>query len=268
MAEYDLNAPTDTIAKQRANTRAFLSGQDAQTNAYLNKLQGYVASQPGVGVMADRIGKELGLPQLRANATQLNNTLTDLPQTYSKAMTGYDVNANQLARVVGTKQAEIAPLAQRATEQAQNAESMVNQRLGYASEDYNRGLLPLTTEGGMLTDRLARETSLYSTDNQRELDAIIAKMNAGITLSEGEKNRAQQLAVAEQNYNLQKEQMNTNSKNSGTQVIDVGNGRKALIDTRTGATIQTYGGTTSSGSSASKYLSTANKSPLSQFIKP
>lgn len=208
----DINAPVAAAQAQKAATPGFLQGQDTQTQGYLGKLSGYVNSQPSTSDLASRIGAELGLPALQSNANSLNQNLLNLPSTYSKATTGFDVNANQLARVVGTKQAELAPLAQAATTQAQTAQGNVNQRLGYAQQDFQNGLIPLTTEGNMLNDKLARETTLYSQDNQNELNTLIAKMQSGVTLSEGEKNRAQELAISEKNYQLQKDQLAEDSR--------------------------------------------------------
>jgi hypothetical protein len=49
-------------------------------------------------------------------------------------------------------------------------------------------------------ERQARETSMFSTQNEQELNALTAKMNAGIQLSEGEKNRANQLTIAREGF--------------------------------------------------------------------
>lgn len=199
----DLNQITNLTDAQRANTGTFLSGQDKATQDFLNKYTNTINSQPTTSAMATRIGAELGLPQLQANATSLNNTLYNIPSVYSKATTGYDVNANQLSRLIGQKQSEIAPAAALAASNAQAAEGNLATRLGYEQADQNKALLPLQTEQSFLQDRLARETTLFSQENQSELDGLIAKIQAGVTLSEGEKNRAQQLAVAEQNYQNQ-----------------------------------------------------------------
>jgi len=40
-----------------------------------------------------------------------------IPQTQTQATRGYDVNSNQLSRIIGAKQAELAPVAQQAVTQ-------------------------------------------------------------------------------------------------------------------------------------------------------
>lgn len=199
----DLNQITNLTTAQRANTGTFLSGQDKATQDFLTKYSSTINSQPTTSALATRIGAELGLPQLQANATSLNNTLYNIPSVYGKATTGYDVNANQLSRLIGQKQSEIAPAAALAASNAQAAEGNLATRLSYEQADQNKALLPLQAESSFLTDKLARETTLFSQENQSELDGLIAKIQAGVTLSEGEKNRAQQLALAETNYQNQ-----------------------------------------------------------------
>ncbi len=41
---------------------------------------------------------------------------------------------------------------------------------------------------------------MFTTENEQELNGLIAKINAGVTLSEGEATRANALAVAEKGY--------------------------------------------------------------------
>ena len=63
-----------------------------------------------------------------------------------------------------------------------------------------KALLPYQSEQTMLNDRLARETSMFTTENSNELNGLIAKIQSGVTLSEGEANRANSLAIAEEGY--------------------------------------------------------------------
>src|SRR3990167_3146265 len=203
MAEVNLNEPVDAIARQRLANQEFLAGQNQATTQFLDKFGNVIAGQGTTQGAAQRIGEELGLPQLRQNAFNLQQQLIDIPEVYKAGTRGFDVNANQLARIVNQKTSEIATLAQRATAQAQFGEQELGTRLGYLQNDWNRQLLPLTTEKDFLADRFARETSMYTQDNQNELNAILDKIKNGITLSENERQRAHDLSVAEKNYENQ-----------------------------------------------------------------
>lgn len=195
-----IQAPVNQAQQNKTDLQNLFATQSGQTSDFLNRYTGAIKGQEGTSALATRIGNELGLPQLQANAQSLNQTLFNLPSTYSAATTGRDVNANQLARIVGTKQAELSPAAALASQNAQQAQTNLNTRLGYEQTDQAKALLPFQTEQQLLSDRLTREATGYSSANQSILDSLIAKMNAGISLSEGEKNRAQQLAVQEMQY--------------------------------------------------------------------
>jgi len=233
----DLNQLTNLTTAQRAGTSGFLAGQNLTTADYLKRYTDFINSQEGATAMAGRIGGELGIPTLQANATMLRNTLTNLPSTYSKATTGYDVSNNQLQRIIAQKSGELAPAVTTAETSLANAQGNLATRLGYEAADQARLEKPYTTEQTMLNERMARETTLFSQDNQRELDALIGKLQMGVTLSEGEKNRAQQLAIQEQNYNLELEKAKSTSGTYGT----VSSGG-SVYDTRTGKIISGGGG--------------------------
>jgi len=218
----DLNQLTDLTANQKLGTQNLLAGQNTETTDFLKKYTDFINSQEGASAMAGRIGTELGIPTLQANATMLRNTLTNLPTTYSKATTGYDVNNNQLSRIIGQKSSELSPAVTTAENSLANANTNLNTRMGYEQTDQAKALLPYTAEQTMLNDRLARETTLYTADNQRELDALIQKVQSGVTLSEGEKNRANQLAIQEKSYQNALEVQK--SKNAGQAPISTNSG--------------------------------------------
>jgi len=274
----NLNQITDTTTRQRADTQGFLTGQKGEQGDYLTRFTNAVKAQPTMSAMASRIGGELGLPQLQGNATMLRNTLTNLPSTYSGATRGFDVNANQLNRIIGQKSSELAPAVDTAERSLSDAQNTLSTRLGYEQADQQKELLPYQTEQSLLSERQARESTMFSQENQSELDGLIAKINAGITLSEGEKNRANQLAVAEQSFEHQKQLNEQQAKlnppqqqNADTSIIEV-SGHKKLIDNKTGRVIQDLGASNSGTGTTPNPLSyltggsnTAKPSPSPNF---
>jgi hypothetical protein len=251
----DLNAPTAQAQQNKTDLQNLFTNQAGQQSDFLNRYTSAIKGQEGSSAMATRIGNELGVPQLQANAQSLNQTLFNLPSTYSAATTGRDVNANQLSRIVGTKQVELSPAAALATQNAQQAQSNLNTRMGYEQADQSKALLPYQTEQQLLTDRLTRESTGYSAANQSILDSIIAKMNAGVTLSEGEKTRAQQLAVQEMQYKQAMDVANVNQTASDPyKSLSEG---QTLYNTATGQPVYTAAKTykpTSGGTSGTSTL--------------
>lgn len=237
----DLNAPVAQAQQNKLDLKDLFTTQRGESGDYLSRFSNFVNSQPSQQALADRIGGELGLPQLRSNNQSLQNTLFNLPSTYSAATRGFDVNANQLSRIIGQKQSELSPAAALSQQNVNTAENTLNTRLGYANADFQNKLLPYQTESSMLGDRLARETTGYTQAMQSELDAIIAKMNAGVQISEGEKNRAHELAMAEQSFNNAKALNEQQAKLSGSgssqnRYITLADGA-TLYDTQTGKTV-------------------------------
>lgn len=196
----DLNQLTNVTATQRANTQNLLGLQQGQNTDFLNRYKGLLGSQETTAQTANRLGQENNLPQLKQNANTLNTTMSNIPYTYRDATKGFDVNQNQLDRIIGQKSSELAPTLTSANNALNTAQNTVNTQLGYTQEDKNRALIPYQSEQQMMADQQARQTSLYSQDNQNELNALITKINTGVQLSEAEKNRAQQLAIAEKGY--------------------------------------------------------------------
>ena len=248
----DINAPVAAAQAQKGQLEGLYGTQRGETNDFLGRLGSFVGSRPTSQALSERIGGELGLPQLRANSQNLNNTLFNLPQTYSKGTTGFEVNQNQLDRVVGTKQAQLAPAAALASQNTLNAENQLTQRMGYEQQNFQNNLIPFQSEQGLLSDRLSRESTGYSNQMQNELSAIISKVQNGVALSEGEKNRANQLAVAEASFQhaMELQKQSQGAQGAQTQVIDVG-GRRKLINTQTGQVIQDLGSTPSGVAGAS-----------------
>ncbi len=125
-------------------------------------------------------------------------------------------------RTIGQKQSEIAPAAELAQQNLGSAEGQLSTRLGYGQADQAKQLLPYQSEQGLLSERMARETTGYTSVMQGELDAIISKMNAGITISEGEKNRAATLAAAEKAYQGEVAKANATAKEAKYTTVGLG----------------------------------------------
>ena len=189
-----------TVAAQKAAGTNLLAGQKAETGSLLGRYSGAIGGQETMSALANRIGAEQGLPALRTNAANLNRTVLNIPSTITNSARGNEVSQNQADRMIGYQQNKLSPLAQEATRQQQAAEGLVSEQMGYAQADQAKQLLPYAMEQSLLTDRLARETSMFSTQNQNELDALMNKISSGVQLTEGEANRANQLAIAEKGY--------------------------------------------------------------------
>lgn len=240
------------LGQQKANNATFLAGQNAQTSDYLNRYKTALSGQESMSAMAKRLGTELNLPTLSENAYNINKTVRELPQTYNSATRGFDVNANQLSRIIGQKTSELAPALTTANEALANAQGSLNTQLGYGQADNAKALLPFQTEKELLTDRLARETTLYTRESENELNVLIEKIKSGIAVSEAEKNRANELAQKELDYKLQKQQLDDSARYKTV------SGGGSIYDTVTGKIIDTAPKISTGGSITTNPYSTGS----------
>lgn len=198
--QVDLNAPVAAAQAQKGQLNTLFSGQQNDVNNFSSGLSNFVNNFPSPDALATRIGGELGLPALRQNAQTLNTTFANLPSTYRDATRGYDVNANQLSRLTGEKAYEMAPAMTTANNALATGENQLSQRMGYAQQGFQNQLIPYQSQQQLLSDRLARETTGYTTQMSNELNALISKMQSGVTMNQGDLERANQLAIAEKGY--------------------------------------------------------------------
>lgn len=212
MADYT----TDTLNKIGGNqVSAFaqtlpsaqaglINKQAGESNDFLTRLRQGIAGQEGLPHMVQRFGDQFNIPTLQKAVSGLTSTLANIPETYSKATRGFDVNENQLGRIVGTKSAALAPALTGAQAALSGAQQQQQQMIAATQAEQAKQLKPFESEQSIISDRWAREQTGFTTANGQELDGLIAKMNAGVQLSEGEQQRANQLAVAEKSFQASK----------------------------------------------------------------
>ena len=234
MVDMTLIPDFEGKAASTASARAKLqAGQKAEETGYLDRYRGAIAGQETVPAMYSRIARETGMDVAGKNVAALNTQLANLPYTYGKATRGFDVNANQLERITAAKAAELAPTVTAAANQYASAKDVANTLMSATQTQQAKELQPYTTEQSLMTNRIARETSGFTEQAELEYNGLVAKMNAGITLSEGEKNRAAQLEAAKMQRDAQLEIARMNQQK------DAATGTGGRYSTSTGE--MTYG---------------------------
>lgn len=201
------NDPAFIAEQQRNDTIDLNKAQEAKQADFLGRFRTAVAGQETLPDMAGRIGGELGLPGLRDTSQGLIKTLSTIPQTQTNATRGFNVNSNQLARIIGSKQAEIAPAAQQAVTQQQSAESNLATQLGYGVAQQQKELMPFSTEQNMLSEQLAREYSGFTQDKQSQLEVALQQMANGQALTMAQLQHANNLALQAAQYDKTKDQV-------------------------------------------------------------
>lgn len=238
-----------TSAAQKAEREALLAQQKKSEEEFLGRYTGAVTSLEPIAAIANRLSQELGIPGLSEISRGLNEAIIDLedllaglPGRVAQETRGFDVSASQLARL---QEARGIPLRGQLIEVARGAERVggrlgslqteLGQRLGFATEEQRRTLLPYQVEAELLSTRLAREITLFTEERERELSSLLGKLNAGVQLSIADANRAAQLAIAEQDFIIKRQTLNQGVLTTGQ------GGQRLLINPNTGAVLANLG---------------------------
>ncbi len=177
-----------------------INRQKGGMDDYLNRFRGAIGRQEQLGDMYKRIGNELGLPQAQQAVNTLTSTVANLPGELTRSARGADVNQGQLTRQIAEKVAPVQGALTAASAELAGTRDALGQQIGFEQSQQAKDLAPYQTEQQMLSEYYAREMTGYNQAAERELNGYIQKLNAGITLTEGEKTRANQLAMAEMDY--------------------------------------------------------------------
>lgn len=214
LAQAEANDPVKQAEKKRL---ALEEQQRARQDEFLGRFRTAVEGQEKLPDMAARLGGELGLPGLRSTSQGLMNTLEATPETQKTATRGYNVNSNQLARIIGAKQAELAPSATKAAQNTLNAENELGTRLGYGVQQQVKDLTPFTTEQSLMSDQLAREYTGFTQQASNELQMIMQQIqnNQAVTLQQMQ--NANNLAIKKLEYD--------NAKNSIDKYLTLSEGQ-------------------------------------------
>lgn len=216
-----------------------LNRQKSEEDAFNKSYSDKVNSQESVSSMWDRLGQQYNLPTLMKSANDLTNTLASMPQTQANATRGFDVSEAQLQKIIADQTNKLAPLAQRATSEAQNAQNLTNQGIGYGLQEEQRQLQPFEMQSKLLADRMAREFTGYTTEKQQQLDMYLEQMREGNQLSLQQMQNAAALARQENDHQFQSQQLQQQFAN-----------QKELMPLQTNENIRQYNATTGRNSGA------------------
>lgn len=191
-------------AETRKRWQDFALGQKQEGTDYLNRYSNFINSQESLEEMNKRIQHETGADVLGRNAAQLNRLVSRTPENVRRQTLGFDATQGQVEAMTANRMGKLQPAAGEATTAAQNAQGIANTQMGMAIGEQERLEKPYGVEREMLSERQAREFTGFGQVEQRDLDGLLAKLSAGVTLTSGEMNRMTQLADQENSYRIAK----------------------------------------------------------------
>lgn len=188
-----------------------IPGQRTSYDAFNKDFTGFLGSQETVPQLQDRYSNKYNIPFLQGQAQEQNNRtsvlgsqIAGLPGSVNSSTMNSMLTQGQKDRVLESRQ---APLMQQYNQSATQA-GQTNSALGTAETNINQAVSaeqaqqmkmtqPWLQKYDEMTISNAAENSQWSQTNQMELDNLLANQRAGISLSEGQQGRLEQLASQE-----------------------------------------------------------------------
>lgn len=215
----------DPMEGLRAEQAALAAKQKAETDARFTQNKQDLAGfntrfSDAVPKIIDDTSKKYELGKLLGISTGLGTRVADLRGNLSGTGAGGYANASQVDKAVST----------RYLPQYNQAVSNLQTGTALAQNEQTTLLKPFEVESNLLNDRLAREATGYSQDQQRELDGLLERMRLGNALTIEEMRRATTLAQLEQDKYLKEKELaaakqEDNRYLSGTSFYDTATGK-------------------------------------------
>ena len=230
-----LGPSVTSLGTSAADRTAFFGKQKGEEEEFLGRFRTEFPE------LLTGIEEELGLPGLRGRAQSLTGLFEETPERVEVGARGFDVTANQLARMIAAESGELAPEVSKAISQAQYGEEEFGRRA-------QRELVPFQTEAQFLTDRLSREATGFGIEQQGRLDMLLQKLQNEGNLDIAEMQEATKLSQLEQSKTEYEE---------GITTIDLGD-RVGFFD-RFGNLIKSEpkGATPTSGGGGTSFVTTS-----------
>lgn len=220
--------PTTTAGAQQKNTNNLFSTQNAQTQDYIGRYTNAVKANPLVTDLYKTANNLYNVEPLAMQATALNNRLTNaVPDAY-RAARGYDIDSTDINNGIAQKTAYLTPQANAATANYNTAAGLASNFVNAGITQNQMNLLPIQAEQQNLLQEQAAQATGWNQAAKSQFDGLIAKMQAGVQLSQAEMDAAIRLAQMEEDYNKQLEVNRTN-----VQTAQIGNQYKILSPAQT-----------------------------------
>lgn len=194
-----------------------LPAQKAAYNTFNTDFTNFLGGQETIPQLQDRYANRYNIPYLQETAqrqneaaTQVGDQIRALPASVASSSANSMLTQGQKDRIVQSQQ---APLMTSYNGLASDAND-TSTRLGTAETNLNTAVSgeqaqqmkmtqPWLQKYDATTIQNAAENTQWTQDNQWEFNKLLANQNAGITLSEGDQARLNQLAVQEDAFNNQ-----------------------------------------------------------------
>lgn len=229
----------------------YLSQAKAEEQGLLGRYTSAISGLEPLTAIRQRLGTEYNLPSLQQASDFLTTTLENIPGSVKTLAGQFGISAPRMEQRMQALATNITPAQQQAVRQEQTAQERLADTLKYEIAQQERQLLPYTQEFTVLKDRIAREAAGFTAENKSQLDLLLQELKNTGTLTEQKLLSARELALKEEEYNLEKMKME-----NARETITV-DGRVQLRNAYTGELIADLGSSRSGTSTPGTSIDTA-----------
>lgn len=185
------NALATSQAKIDAQNAANRVANDTRFASNKSELGNFITSyQNAVPGIINSTSEKYQLPQLASAATNLGTRTSNIMGNLTGEGAGGYASGAQVDKAVQTNYLP----------RWGQAISNLNTGTQLAQTEENQLIAPYTTQATLLNDRMAREATAYTTEQQNELASLVSQLNAGVTLTTTQMNNANALAQKQLEY--------------------------------------------------------------------
>jgi len=193
------------------NTQSIIDKQRGQEESFLKRFRSAITAQPRVQDIFSRRAAEEGLSPARELATRTTQQALDiegeleaLPGQVAGATRGFDVGARQLAQIQAEKAkpvreqlVQLSRAATRAGVRAEDISRRVQEQVSNEITQLGKELQPFSVEAAQISERAAREVTLFSIQLQENLTRDLDRLARGERFEMAELQRIADLASKE-----------------------------------------------------------------------
>ena len=179
-----------------------------------SQLSSAVKANPTVTDLYTTANNMFNVPSLQTQATDLTNRLNNVQPNAYQAAKGFDIDSTDINNGIANATAYLQPEANAATANANTASGLASNFVQAGQAQNAQNLIPAETEATTEQQNIAAQETGWNQATASQLQGLIDKMNAGVTLSGSELQAANQLAQTEENYNaaIQSAQIGANAQ--------------------------------------------------------
>lgn len=211
IGSYDPTAAGNSSTNAVTSNFNTAQGQNAQA---VQPLTDVIKSNPTAQQLYQQGNNMFNVPALATQATNLTNRVNNVQPNAYNAARGFDISSTDINNGIANATAYLQPQANQATANFNTASGLASNFVNAGLTQNQMNLIPAQENAQLTAANQAAEATGWNQAQKSTLDGLVAKMNAGVQLSQSELQLAGTLAQQEEAYQQQLTQNQTTLANT------------------------------------------------------